>query len=317
MIIRIKKRENPYAQIDKRPLHDKRLTFKARGILAYLLTKPDDWDVRVSDLIENSPEGREAVQAGLRELKRMGYAVLETTRDNKGRVSGKTWVIMEEPTDGFSVNRENRQTENPSNTNNDKETNNDNTAASVPDAAYAFEQFWNDYGYKKGSKAKAHAKFRKLTGRDLEALREALPHYIRATVTKDAGDRKNGFKPMRRYPEFFLSGRVWESLSDEIQETRQREAAAPADPDYQKYLDWVKAKYPNLLSTAKHMSRTEYTTYRGGYTGKATIGPNLERDYMIRAHEQMNRDETTLHKYDDVFALHIERVQEFVKLHTV
>jgi hypothetical protein len=192
-----------------------------------------------------------------------------------------------------------------------------NTAASVPDTAYAFEQFWNDYGYKKGSKAKAYAKFRKLTGRDLEALREALPHYLRATVTKDTGDRKGGFKPMRKYPEFFLSGRVWESLSDEINETRAREAATPADPEYQKYLDWVRARYPNLLSTAKHMSRTAYDTYRSGYTGKAKIGANLEREYMIRAHEQMAKDATTLHKYDDVFALHIAKVQEFVQLHTV
>jgi hypothetical protein len=40
-IIRCQKKRHPYAQIDKTPLLDTRLSWKARGILAYLLTKPD------------------------------------------------------------------------------------------------------------------------------------------------------------------------------------------------------------------------------------------------------------------------------------
>jgi len=321
MIIRIKKRENPYAQIDKRLLFDKGLSYKARGILAYLLAKPDDWSVHVLDLIENSPDGRESVQSGLKELKDRGYATLHTNRNEKGHVTGKEWIIQELPTDGFSVGRFNRKTEKPSVINNNRgNTNNDNTAASEKDAAYTFEKFWNEYGFKKGSKSKAILKFSKLTGADLEALRQAIPIYVRSTVTKDTGDRKAAFKPMRKYPEFFLSGRIWESLEDEITEAKARDAEpTPHDQEYQTYLKWVERNYPNVLHAAKHMSKTEYIQYKTTYyvEGKTKLGERMERTYMVRAHEEMDTNPATLDKYTDVFALHCNRVQEFIKLHTV
>lgn len=193
-----------------------------------------------------------------------------------------------------------------------------NTAESEKDSAYTFEQFWNDYGYKKGSKAKAMSRFRKLTGRDIEALRAALPHYLRNTVTKDTGDRKAGFKPMRKYPEFFLSARVWESIADELNEKHEQTTiAAEQDPEYNRYMNWIKANYPNLLNAAKYMSRTEYQTFRTAYSGKRTIGANLEQTYMVRAHEDMEKDCTKLEQYNGVFALHLDRVQQFVKATTV
>lgn len=38
-IVRINKRDNPYVQIDHRVLEDTRLSWKAKGLLAYLLSK--------------------------------------------------------------------------------------------------------------------------------------------------------------------------------------------------------------------------------------------------------------------------------------
>lgn len=135
MILRITKRENSYAQIDKRCLNDDRLSWRARGILAYLLSKPDDWEVVVKDLVQGGKEGREAVQAALIELKNFGYASIEICRAENGQLSGKRWTIHEEPINGFSVHRpatdrpENRPTVFPTDgksapTNNDL-TNND------------------------------------------------------------------------------------------------------------------------------------------------------------------------------------------------
>lgn len=136
-IIHIKKREHPYVQIDKRCLADTRLSWRARGILAYLLSKPNDWLVSVKDLENKGVEGRDAVQNALKELQRCGYANLETAQDEFGRLLGKRWVVTEEPTNGFSGNGmdtdelKNRPTEKPSNgksapTNNDIKTNNEN-----------------------------------------------------------------------------------------------------------------------------------------------------------------------------------------------
>ena len=38
-----KKRDNPYLTIDKTALNDKRLTWQAKGLHAYLMGLPDDW----------------------------------------------------------------------------------------------------------------------------------------------------------------------------------------------------------------------------------------------------------------------------------
>jgi ABC-type lipopolysaccharide export system ATPase subunit len=68
-IIRIQKKRNNFVMLDKGFLDDPRLSFKAKGILAYLLSKPDNWKVIVKDLINHSQDGKKAVYSGLRELK--------------------------------------------------------------------------------------------------------------------------------------------------------------------------------------------------------------------------------------------------------
>jgi hypothetical protein len=108
VIFRTHRRENPFAQSDRNGLQDPRLSFKARGVWAYLLSKPEDWEVMLSELEKNSPkEGRESLQAALRELKDCGYARLirGNGRDaSTGRISGSRWMIYESPADNPEVN---------------------------------------------------------------------------------------------------------------------------------------------------------------------------------------------------------------------
>ena len=68
-IIRIQKKRNNFVMMDKGFLNDDRLSFKAKGILAYLLFKPDNWKVIIKDLINHAKDGKKAVYNGLRELK--------------------------------------------------------------------------------------------------------------------------------------------------------------------------------------------------------------------------------------------------------
>ena len=68
-VIRIKKHTNNFVVIDKGFLDDDRLSFKAKGILAYLLSKPNDWKVIVGNLVAQSKDGKASVYAGLKELK--------------------------------------------------------------------------------------------------------------------------------------------------------------------------------------------------------------------------------------------------------
>jgi hypothetical protein len=69
----IKRKVNNFVQIDKAVFEDDRLSFKAKGILGYLLTKPDGWKVIVKDLCNHSTDGERAVYSGLNELRKYGY----------------------------------------------------------------------------------------------------------------------------------------------------------------------------------------------------------------------------------------------------
>ena len=84
-VIRVRKRPNNFVMLDKTFLEDDRLSFKAKGILAYLLSKPDNWKVIVGNLVKYSKDGKSAVYAGLKELTECGYYVKTPIRSEDGR----------------------------------------------------------------------------------------------------------------------------------------------------------------------------------------------------------------------------------------
>ena len=103
MIIRTPNR-NRYTIISKVPLEDGRLSWKARGLLSYLLSKPDNWTVVVAHLVKEAPDGRDSVRAGLRELEDAGYIRRTKKQGHDGQFDGVETEVFEEPTgNGFSA----------------------------------------------------------------------------------------------------------------------------------------------------------------------------------------------------------------------
>jgi hypothetical protein len=86
--------KHPYKVINTGFANDERLTWGARGLLTYLLSKPDDWKVMVPDLIKQSPAGRDAVYAILKNLEDNGYLRRIRTRRADGTFEYST-VIYE------------------------------------------------------------------------------------------------------------------------------------------------------------------------------------------------------------------------------
>lgn len=74
----------PYAQIANDVLNDKYLSLKAKGLYAYLYSKPDDWDFSGERMGLDSTDGKRAVYEGLKELERVGY--LDRQRQPSGRM---------------------------------------------------------------------------------------------------------------------------------------------------------------------------------------------------------------------------------------
>lgn len=96
-IIRVQHRRHPYVVIDRRPLEDERLSWAARGLLGYLLAKPDDGQLRVSDLCRRGDLGRDGVRRLLQQLRDLGYLRCEQVRDERGRGAGYDYTVLEVP----------------------------------------------------------------------------------------------------------------------------------------------------------------------------------------------------------------------------
>lgn len=70
-----------FAQISNTTLRDKRLSFKARGLLAMVLSHSGEWDAPRDWLVDQShKDGREAVQSALNELTLLGYRTVSKER---------------------------------------------------------------------------------------------------------------------------------------------------------------------------------------------------------------------------------------------
>lgn len=95
-IVRAKRKTN-FTIIGNTGLKDKRLTLKAKGLLAYMLSLPDDWTFYETELTKHSKDGRDAIRSALRELEGAGYLVRNQEREDSGKFGQKEWKVWDEP----------------------------------------------------------------------------------------------------------------------------------------------------------------------------------------------------------------------------
>lgn len=94
-IIRVEKNGN-YTVLHRAALNDSRLSWKAKGIIAYMLSMPDDWFFYLEELIKHSSDGEKAFRSGFNELKKYGYVKRFPVYENKKIVRWET-IVFESP----------------------------------------------------------------------------------------------------------------------------------------------------------------------------------------------------------------------------
>jgi DNA-binding transcriptional MocR family regulator len=85
-----------FAQIPNKTLQDTTITSKARGILTYLLSFPEDWTVSIQALSKQLIEGRDSISAAFDELIAAGYVSREQERRKDGSFGELTYYVYAE-----------------------------------------------------------------------------------------------------------------------------------------------------------------------------------------------------------------------------
>lgn len=96
-VFRVQKNAN-YTTMSNYHLKDRRLSYKAKGLLSVILSLPDEWDYSLKGLAYISGDGIDSVRGGIRELENFGYISRgEQTRDELGRMSSNEYFVYENP----------------------------------------------------------------------------------------------------------------------------------------------------------------------------------------------------------------------------
>lgn len=92
-----KNKNRNFTVIDNTMLQDETISWKAKGLFAYILSLPDDWKIYLNELETHAADGRDSLHNGINELIEHGYLTRERIRDEKGRMCGVRYWIDECP----------------------------------------------------------------------------------------------------------------------------------------------------------------------------------------------------------------------------
>jgi hypothetical protein len=89
--------ENRYGQTPNDLLNNKDISLKAKGLFAFLQSKPDDWSFAISRMAVQLSEGKFAIRDAVQELEKYGYLVRKPTKNKEGQWSGYDYILNDKP----------------------------------------------------------------------------------------------------------------------------------------------------------------------------------------------------------------------------
>lgn len=113
--------EDHYTTLPNAWARDERISRRARGILAEMLSHRHDWVITEASLVKSGPEGRDAIRSTVQELESFGYLERDQEREKSGKFGASFWILRDpfaatgETVDGFSGDGESAPIEDQSN----------------------------------------------------------------------------------------------------------------------------------------------------------------------------------------------------------
>ena len=219
-----------YTVLNNGIFRDENLSAKSLGILAKMLSLPDNWEFSVTGLCSIfKKDGIDSIRNGLKELEQNGYLVRNRVRDESGKLTSAEWTVSDQPM-LVKPMLENPMLENPMLENrtqyNTKEYNTKEfitkefITKDIPpispkgktDCSDLFNQFWDAYP-KHIAKQSAVKAFEKLKP-DEKLLEAMLKAVEMQKESKQWGKDGGAFIP---YPATWLSQRRWEDELPQVE----------------------------------------------------------------------------------------------------
>ena len=98
MIIKTKyKTHDPFVRLAKTIVEDSNLSWKAKGILAYCMSKPENWTIRIKEMQRHSTDGTDSLRSGIKELIEAGYCESIQLCDGSGKFIGYQYTFADTP----------------------------------------------------------------------------------------------------------------------------------------------------------------------------------------------------------------------------
>lgn len=194
--------DGQFTQIPNAWIRDKRLSYKARGLLAELLSHNPGFEVSREKLSKNGQDGDRAIRSAIAELESVGYLKRSQNRTEQNQFGAAVWITQDpnSPSVLFAPT-DNAPADNASLKNTiEKKTRDKDLNTSNLDAL--FSEFWREYPRKK-DKGSAFKAFR-------SALKRAKFEEILAGVIAYSNDPER--KPeFTKFPATWLNADAWEN----------------------------------------------------------------------------------------------------------
>jgi len=88
---------NRYATIPNELLNNQNISLKAKGLFAYLQSKPEDWTFSKARIAAQLKEGEKSITKAMAELKEFGYLQNKPVQDKKGKFIGQDYILDDNP----------------------------------------------------------------------------------------------------------------------------------------------------------------------------------------------------------------------------
>lgn len=187
--------EQGFTRIPNEWLRDPNLGFRAKGLLAYLLSHEVGYTITIGQIERETGDGRHAIRSAIDELVASGYLRTERTHDERGWNAGLAWFLQDP-----NPKSENPKLENPRLENQTALEDNLLKKKTLKELNDHFEKFWSVYPLKQAKGAARRAFEKAAQVADFETIIAGAVAY--------AGD-PNRSPSFTKHPATWLNAECW------------------------------------------------------------------------------------------------------------